>query len=81
MNIQNRLVEVVTEMIEEPNVSPEFLPDPLLMISAHRNRQRRALDQFACQLSLPVKGGINPLFQETSQDHRVDLLRCRFNAG
>lgn len=81
MDVQDRLVRSITHLIEERRLPVEFSLDEGLVVVPHRNGQGRPLDQIPGQSSWNVAGGIGPFFQEASQDHRMDVLRRRLNAG
>ena len=75
MHVQNRLIDAVTEVIEERDLSSEFPANPCLVVLPHRNGNRSGVDQGLGELSLPVAGRVDTLFQERSQHDGMDLLR------
>ena len=60
MNVQNRLIDSVTYVIEERDFSSEFPANPCLMVPAHGNDDSGLLDQVARQFPLTVRGGSTP---------------------
>lgn len=64
MNVQNRLIDSVTYVIEERDFSTEFPANPRLMVPAHGNDYSCGPNQITHQLPLKVAGRIDTFLHE-----------------